>query len=230
MAQSLLAHLYSRIRGSQEDIATIALQYLLSQSDALNSAFTHLLSNSLGIDLDDNLRYFCQAVGDDQERPDMAGIDSVGREQVLCEMKFYAGLTHNQPLSYLDRLKEKLKGTDIRIFPVSAATRKNFQELIYATVDKLETLPPIEPFYEDELYVEETEETPFVVEKVNGSYVLTGKAVERLIDSVNFGNEESLNYFHRMLRRWGAIDALRNAGAQEGDSVIIADMEFDFVE
>ena len=107
MAQSLLAYLYSRIRGSQEDIATIALQYLLSQSDALNNAFTHLLSTSLGMDLDDNLRYFCQAVGEDQERPDMEGIDSVGREQVLCEMKFYAGLTHNQPLSYLDRLKEK---------------------------------------------------------------------------------------------------------------------------
>ena len=130
----------------------------------------------------------------------------------------------------LERLREKLKGTDIRIFPVSAATRKNFSELIYATVDKLETLPPIEPFYEDEFIPEETEEAPFVVEKVQGAYVLSGKAVERLIDSVNFGNEESLNYFHRMLRRWGAIDALREAGAKEGDAVIIADMEFDFVE
>lgn len=107
MAHSLLAHLYSRIRGSQEDIATMALQYLLEQSDALSSAYTHLLSASLGVELDDNLRYFCQAVGEDQERPDMAGIDSVGRERVLCEMKFYAGLTHKQPINYLDRLKEK---------------------------------------------------------------------------------------------------------------------------
>ena len=43
MANSLLAHLYSRIRGSQEDIATISLQYLLSQSIALNEAFTQLI-------------------------------------------------------------------------------------------------------------------------------------------------------------------------------------------
>lgn len=106
MANSLLAHLYSRIRGSQEDVATIALQYLLSQSEELNEAFTHFLSLSMEISLNDNLQYVCQSVGEDKERPDMAGIDKTGREAVLCEMKFYAGLTRNQPLSYLDRLKD----------------------------------------------------------------------------------------------------------------------------
>ena len=42
--------------------------------------------------------------------------------------------------------------------------------------------------------------------------------------------EQSLNWFHRTLRRWGVIDALREAGAGEGDTVSIEDMEFDFVE
>ena len=44
------------------------------------------------------------------------------------------------------------------------------------------------------------------------------------------GNEESLNYFHRTLRRMGVIDALREAGAGEGSTVCIGEMEFDFVE
>ena len=57
-----------------------------------------------------------------------------------------------------------------------------------------------------------------------------GSAVTQLIDSVNFDDEESMNWFHRTLRRAGIIDALRNVGAQEGSTVRMDVMEFDFVE
>ena len=63
-----------------------------------------------------------------------------------------------------------------------------------------------------------------------GVYFVSGREMDRLMESVNFDNEESLNWFHRSLRRLGVIDALREAGAKEGDSVVIGDMEFDFVE
>ena len=108
MPYSLLAHLYPHIKGSQEDIATLSLQYLLSQSEELNKAFTELLSNCLRSDLDQTLQYCCQVAGDseEKERPDMAGLDANGKEIILCEMKFYASLTANQPLTYLRRLKE----------------------------------------------------------------------------------------------------------------------------
>lgn len=104
MAESLLAHLYSRIKGSQEDVATMSLQYLLSQSSAMKQAFTDLVASSLNIDIWEELQYSCQSVGENKERPDMVGKDRTGTEVVLCEMKFYAGLTHNQPLGYLDRI------------------------------------------------------------------------------------------------------------------------------
>lgn len=107
MAASLLAHLYSHIRGSQEDIATISLQYILSQSEELCRAFTHSVSTSLQIELSNDLHYITQAAGKNKERPDLSGIDSFGREQILCEMKFYAGLTTNQPLTYIDRLRNE---------------------------------------------------------------------------------------------------------------------------
>lgn len=108
MAYSLLAHLYPHIRGSQEDIATYSLQYLLVQSKELNRAFTKRIANALHIDVDDMLQYVCQATGDseEKERPDMAGLDTNGNETILCEMKFYATLTANQPNTYLDRLIE----------------------------------------------------------------------------------------------------------------------------
>ncbi len=104
---ALLAHLYSHIRGSQEDIATYSLQYILSASSELNHAFTRLISEALHCDVPDTLNYVCQSVGDNQERPDMAGIDTDGKETVLCEAKFYAGLTDNQPNTYLDRLVQE---------------------------------------------------------------------------------------------------------------------------
>lgn len=107
MANSLLAHLYSRIKGSQEDVATIALQYLVSQSDELNRAFTHILEKHMDVELGETLHYSCQVTGSGQERPDMAGQDRTGHEVVLCEMKFYAGLTPNQPATYLNRLQKE---------------------------------------------------------------------------------------------------------------------------
>lgn len=104
MAESLLASLYSRIKGSQEDVATVSLQYILSSSEKLNYAFNKLLSESLRINLEEDVHYTCQVVGADMERPDMSGVNRNGCEILLCEMKFYASLTDNQPNGYIDRL------------------------------------------------------------------------------------------------------------------------------
>ena len=132
----------------------------------------------------------------------------------------------------LARLREKLAGTGIDIYPVSAATRQNFNALLYATVKLLESCPPAEPFAEEPLYdpSELAQSAPFQVEKRDGVYFVSGRETDRLMASVNFDNEESLNWFHRSLRRLGVIDALRELGAREGDSVVVGDMEFDFVE
>ena len=65
---------------------------------------------------------------------------------------------------------------------------------------------------------------------LNGEFTVSGKAMSHLIDSVNFDDEESMNWFHRTLRRMGVIDALREAGAVEGSTVYIEDMSFDFID
>ena len=132
----------------------------------------------------------------------------------------------------LERLREKLKDQDLQIFPVSAAMNQNFRELMFATAAMLKTCPPAEPFMEEELYdVSELDMgAPFEIEVEKGVYFVSGRALERLLSGINFDNEESVQYFHRSLRKLGVIDALREKGAKEGDSVVIDDMEFDFVE
>ena len=131
----------------------------------------------------------------------------------------------------LARLKEKLADTNLKIFPISAATGGDLKPLVYAITEELATLPPIEPFNEEDMYdIEVDKGEMFTVDVENGVYVVSGRAMDYLIRSVNFGSEESMNYFHRTLRRWGVIDALREKGAKEGDTISINDMEFDFVE
>ena len=132
----------------------------------------------------------------------------------------------------LERLEAKLSGSGIEIFAVSAATRSNFEALMRATVRMLKTCPEAEPFAEEELFDFDldSQDSGFEIQRRDGAFELSGASIDHLIASVNFGNEESLNYFHRTLRRMGVIDALREAGASEGDTVRIDDMEFDFVE
>ena len=57
MAESLLAHLYSRIKGSQEDVATLSLQYIVSSSEKLNAAFNRLISDTLKTDIGEEIQY-----------------------------------------------------------------------------------------------------------------------------------------------------------------------------
>lgn len=105
---SLLAQLYPYFKGSQEDVATTSLQFILSGNDVLNRAFTRFVSEKLCLENDEEYQYKCQVSGkgEEKERPDMSGYDRNGDEKILCEAKFYAALTMNQPKTYLKRLIE----------------------------------------------------------------------------------------------------------------------------
>ena len=129
----------------------------------------------------------------------------------------------------LERLRKHLHGTDIEVYPISSSTRQGFDELMGAIVRILPTLPEITVF-EEEPEAIAAPEAPFTIDRDGAVYIVSGPAMEMLIDSVNFSDEQSLNYFHRTLRSRGVIDALRAAGAKEGDTVAIGDMEFDFIE
>ena len=130
------------------------------------------------------------------------------------------------------RLKAHLAelGLDYPVFVVSAATHQGFDALLDKTGDMLEALPPIVHFEEEVSYDDSVKPGTFEIVRDGAVFEVVGWWLQRLIDSVNFDDEESMSWFHRTLRKWGVIDALRKAGAQEGDTVRIIDMEFDFVE
>ncbi len=130
----------------------------------------------------------------------------------------------------LDRFTARLNG-EAPVYAVSAATKRGFQELMNAVVRRLSELPPPAPFEETELpQALPGEVGKFEVSRHDGVFEVSGPAITHLIDSVNFEDEESMNWFHHTLRSAGIIDALREAGAREGSTVRMDDMEFDFID
>ena len=145
---------------------------------------------------------------------------------IVCNKTDLPGAEEN-----LKRMKILAEGMGCPVFAVSAAMHKGFDELMDETARMLETLPPVLHYQEEA----EDDENPaqddtFEIVMDGPVYEVVGPGMERLIDSVNFDDLESMNWFHRTLRRLGVIDALREKGAGEGSTVRIAEMEFDFVE
>lgn len=118
---------------------------------------------------------------------------------------------------------------DTPVFAVSAATGLGFDALLNRVIQLLDSLPPQERYEEAPAEVEESVRG-FTVNREGAVFVVDGPSIERLIASVNFDDHESLMWFHSTMLRGGIIDALRDAGATEGDTVRMDDMEFDFVE
>lgn len=115
------------------------------------------------------------------------------------------------------------------VFAVSAATHMGFDELLNEVIGILPQLPPPQR-YEEQALEQEAPASGFDIRMEDGEYYVEGPSVQHLIDSVNFSDYESMQWFHRTLRRYGIIDKLREAGAQEGDTVHMGDMAFDFID
>ncbi len=144
---------------------------------------------------------------------------------IVCNKMDLPGAEEN-----LKRMRILAEGMGCPVFAVSAATHEGFDELLDETARMLEKLPPVLHYQEEEEPEPDTAPESFEIVMDGPVFEVTGPGMERLIESVNFDDTESLNWFHRTLRRTGVIDALREKGAGEGSTVRIADMEFDFVE
>lgn len=103
---SLLGQFFNSIRGSQEDIASKGLAYILKESASAKDAVNKIIKNNVGLQLG-NIRYITQSVGKNKERPDISGMDDAGVEKIIIETKFWSSLTDNQPVEYLKRLGER---------------------------------------------------------------------------------------------------------------------------
>lgn len=133
----------------------------------------------------------------------------------------------------IERFRRYVEGKGYEFFPIMAAIRYDVDPLLDRTHEMLSKLPPVRQFEPDPEPVkplEDFEKRTVEVKNQDGVYFVEGDWLLSVIHSINFDDYESLQYFQRVLIQTGVIDALRQAGIQEGDTVSMYDLEFDFVE
>lgn len=123
------------------------------------------------------------------------------------------------------------------IFPISGITREGVQPLLEATAELLSQTPEFPLYDAEDLAVQaayygfEEETTPFTIERdPDRAFRLTGDKLIKLYKMTNFEHDESAMKFARQMRGWGVDEALRAAGAKDGDLVRIEKFEFEFVD
>lgn len=118
-SETLLAHLTGRFVTQAENLATESLAYLLDRHEVASAAF-HRFILSVHPDLPHPLRYWTQNwAAEDQAIPDLVGVASDGTQPLVLEAKFWAGLTENQPVTYLGRLPAQEPGLLVFVAPAA---------------------------------------------------------------------------------------------------------------
>lgn len=118
-------------------------------------------------------------------------------------------------------------------FPIMAEIHYGVDDLMNKTLETLSKLPPIREFEAEPAPVipaEEIDRHEVKITVQDDVYFVEGEWLLQVMKSVNFDDYESVNYFQRVLTNGGVIDALREKGIEEGDTVSIYDLEFEFVE
>ncbi|MGN1317749.1 MAG: GTPase ObgE [Lachnospirales bacterium] len=131
-----------------------------------------------------------------------------------------------------ERIKAKYESESIKVFPISAATNTGLDEMLQVVADILKDYPEDIVFEEeyDEFADNEVIDTePFTISRPSEHYfVVEGVGVEKMMGYTNIDTEKGFAFFQRYLREKGIISALEEKGINEGDTVKIYDLEFEF--
>lgn len=127
----------------------------------------------------------------------------------------------------LPRVREELENKGYKVFPISGATREGFKPLLQATADLIAAWNPPEQVLPEAEKVYRAKEEDWHVFKREGVWQVAGKDIERLVAMTMWENDEAVKRFLNILKKKGIEDRLRNYGAVDGDTVRVADIEFE---
>ncbi len=132
----------------------------------------------------------------------------------------------------LETLEKYFTEKGYQYFTMCAPIVEGTQEVINAVAAKLATLPPIKRYEKEEIpaeFFEKSNDGKFTITVEDDVYSVEAEWLLKILQRTNLDDYESLQYFQRVLQSTGIIDALIEKGIQEGDTVEIYDLEFDFV-
>ncbi|MBQ7227864.1 MAG: GTPase ObgE [Clostridia bacterium] len=155
----------------------------------------------------------------------------VGYDPALAEKPQIVVLNKTDMLtdfSVVDKIKEV---SERDVILMSAVIHSGVEELIKAMYHELKKLPEVQPLEYEPFEFEKPDKTSFDVVKIEeGYYEVFGGMIDELARNVVLDNYDSLKYFQKQIKERGVDKALRKAGVQDGDTVRIMDVEFEYYE
>lgn len=152
------------------------------------------------------------------------------RPQVIAANKIDA-LYEGENDDAITLLKEEFEPKGIRVFPISAVSGKGLKELLYYVREMLDNIKEEPTVFERQFFPEKTAVTePYTVQidEKDGAYVVEGPRIERMLGYTNLDSEKGFDFFQKFLRDNGILDELEALGIQEGDTVRMYGLEFDY--
>ncbi len=131
----------------------------------------------------------------------------------------------------VEKLCKEFEPMGIRVFPISAVTGKGVRELLYSVYELLSTVDPEPVIFpkEFEIIYAGDRNLPYTVEQdEDGVFVVEGPRIEKMLGYTNLESEKGFQFFQKFLKENGILDDLESAGIQEGDTVRMYGLAFDY--
>lgn len=125
-------------------------------------------------------------------------------------------------------IKEGLSVLGYEVIPISAVTRENVDRLMWKAAESLKNAPEPEPAETMPVYRAEEDPRVFNISRLDEGWRVSGKAIERAAAMTYWEHRESVRRFQRLMETIGVEDALREAGIEEGDMVLVGDYELEW--
>lgn len=137
-----------------------------------------------------------------------------------------------QEETLMKQVEELAQKEKMEIYKISAATKQGIEELIDYVEKTLKTLQKEElvEMEDKRIYTLEEKQDQWSIKEENGVFMVTGRAIERLMGRVNIEDNESMYYLQKTLKSMGIDQKLKEMGVCEGDTVILADWELEWYE
>ena len=127
-------------------------------------------------------------------------------------------------------LKEEFEPKGIKVFPISAVSGRGVKELLYYVKDLLGQVDDTPVIFEREFYPETIDSNePYTVSKEEEHlFVVEGPRIERMLGYTNLDSEKGFDFFQKFLKSNGILDELEHLGIEEGDTVKMYGLQFDY--
>lgn len=132
----------------------------------------------------------------------------------------------------VEKIRAEFEPQGYKVFAISGATGEGIQELLWYVnneLKKLDTKPITfaqEFFPEDELLIADL---PYTVEKEeDGVFVVEGPKIEKMLGYTNLDSEKGFRFFQNFLKETGILDQLEELGVQEGDTIRMYGLSFEY--